>query len=80
MADCTFQGTFTKPPKEELTPLQYFKLFFKYEILNTMVENTNFYGVRKYGTSVNTSKDEISSFIGIHILMGTVQLPNYKAY
>ena len=80
MADCTFQGTFTEPPKEELTPLQYFKLFFEYEILSTMVENTNFYGVRKYGTSVNTNKDEISSFIGIHILMGTVQLPNYKGY
>ena len=27
MADRTFQGTFTEPREEELTPLQYFKLF-----------------------------------------------------
>ena len=80
MADRTFQGTFTEPPAEELTPLQYFKLFFKDEILNAIVENTNLYSVQKSGTSINTNKDEISSFIGIHILMGIVQLPNYKAY
>ena len=41
MADRMFQGTFTEPPEEELTSLQYFKLFFKDEILNTIVENTN---------------------------------------
>ena len=80
MADCTFQGTFTEPPEEELTPLQYFKLIFKDEILNTIVESTNLYSVQKPGTSVNTNKDETSSFIGIHIPVGIVQLPNYKAY
>ena len=79
MADRTFQGTFTEPP-EELTPRQYLKLFFKDEILNTIVENTKLYRVQKSGTLVNTTKDEISSFIGIHILMGIAQLPNYKAY
>ena len=80
MADRTFQGTFTEPREEELTPLQYFKLFLKNKILNTIVENTNLYSVQKSGTSVNTNKDEISSFIGIQILMGIVQLPNHKAY
>ena len=79
VTDRTFQGIFTEPPEEELTPLQYFKLFFKDEILNTIVENTNLYSVQKSGTSVNTNKDEILSFIGIHVLMGIVQLPNYKA-
>ena len=44
------------------------------------MENTNLYIVQKSGASVNTNKDEISSFIGKHILMGIVQLPNYKAY
>ena len=34
--DHTFQGTFTEPPEEELIPLQYFKRFFKDEILNTI--------------------------------------------
>ena len=29
IADRTFQGTFTEPPEEELTPRQYFKLFSK---------------------------------------------------
>ena len=80
VADCTFQGTFTEPREEELTPLQYFKLFLKDEILNTIVENTNLYSVQKSENSVNTNKDEISSFIGIYILMGIVQLPNHKAY
>ena len=80
VADRTFQGTFTEPREEELTPLQYFKLFLKDEILNTIVENTNLYSVQKSENSVNTNKDEISSFIGIYILMGIVQLPNHKAY
>ena len=74
VADRTFQGTFTEPREEELTPLQYFKLFLKDEILNTIVENTNLYSVQKSENSVNTNKDEISSFIGIYILMGIVQL------
>ena len=34
--DHTFQGTFTEPPEEELIPLQYFKRFFKDEILNAI--------------------------------------------
>ena len=58
----------------------HLKLFSKDEILSTIVENTNLYRVQKSGTLVNTTKDEISSFIGIHILMGIVQLPNYEAY
>ena len=74
MVDRTLQGTFAEPPEEELTPLQYFKLFFKDEILNTIIENTNLCSVQKSRTSVNTNKDEISSFIGIHTLMGIVQL------
>ena len=76
MNDCTFQGIFTEPPEEQLIPLQYFKLFLKDEILNTIVENTDLYSVQKSGTSVNTNKKEVSSFNGIHILMGIVQLPN----
>ena len=58
----------------------HLKLFSKDEILSTIVENTNLYRVQKSGTLVNTTEDEISSFIGIHILMGIVQLPNYEAY
>ena len=34
--DHTFQGTFTELPEEELIPLQYFKRFFKDEILNAI--------------------------------------------
>ena len=60
VADRTFQGTFTEPREEELTPLQCFKLFLKDEILNTIVENTNLYSVQKSENSVNTNKDEIS--------------------
>ena len=56
------------------------QLFFKDEIWNTIVENTNLNSVQKSVTSVNTNKDEISSFIGIHILMGIVQLPNYNSH
>ena len=80
MADCTFQRTFTELPEEELTPLQYFKFFFKDEILNAIVENTNLCSVKKSGTSVNTNKDKISSFIGIHILIGIVQLPKLRSF
>ena len=79
MTDCTFQGRFSESPEEELTTLQYFNIFFKDDILNTMLEKTNLCSVQKSGASVNTDKNKITSFIGIHILMGIVHLQNYKA-
>ena len=41
-----------------------------------VVENTNLYSVQRTTISINTSTDEIGFFIGMHILMDIVQLPN----
>ena len=70
--------SFSENPEEELIPIRYFKLFLKDEILNTYIENTILHRIQNSGTSVNSNKAEITSFIGIHILMGIVQIPIYK--
>ena len=41
-----------------------------------VVENTNLYSVQRTTISISISTDEIGFFIGMHILMGIVQLPN----
>ena len=36
--------------------------------------------MQKTGSSINVTEMEISSFIGMHMLMGIVQLPSYTSY
>ena len=54
--------------------------FFTDETPKIVVDNTNLYSVQKSGVSINTNKEEITTFIGIQIMMGIIQLPNYRAY
>ena len=70
--------------KEEIqelkTPLEYFKLFWSDELIDLVVEQTNLYSTQKTGHSVNTNRDEIEQLLGMHIMMGIVQLPSYAMY
>ena len=79
--DCTFTGTlYPPPPQEELTPLQYFKMFFDDSLIGLLAEQTNIYSVSKSGTSVNTNSKEIEQFLGTLIMMGIIKLPRYRMY
>ena len=75
-----FQEYFSDLPEEELTPMQYFNLFLKEDVLKLTVENTNLYSIQRTGIPINTNTEEIRTFIGMLTLLGIVQLPTYKLY
>ena len=81
--DITFKGEeFSLPPEgaDEMTPLNYFKIFWSDDIINLLVEQTNLYSVQQTGSSINTNKSEMEQFIGIQMLMSIVSLPAYYMY
>ena len=81
--DITFKGEeFSLPPEgaDEMTPLNYFKIFWSDDIINLLVEQTNLYSVQQTGSSINTNKSEMEQFIEIQMLMSIVSLPAYYTY
>ena len=79
--DNTFTGQFSPPPDDVLTPLQYFRQFFTDETLELIVHQTNLYSTQKdISKPVNTSKDEILTFIGLRMKMGIVKLPSPRMF
>ena len=67
-------------PDEIKSPYKYFKQFFNDELLQLVVNNTNLCSTQKTGKCINTTVDEISTFIGTQMLMGLVKLPSYSDY
>ncbi|XP_039300501.1 piggyBac transposable element-derived protein 3-like [Nilaparvata lugens] len=69
-------------PPPELTQFQYFKKFFSDDIIEMFVTETNRYSVQKSGgeKSINTNKNEIEQFFGIHIMSGVIKVPSYRLY
>ena len=55
-------------------------MFFQEDVLERIVEMTNLYSVQKTGNSVKTTADKITTYIGMHILMGIVPFPSYRHY
>ena len=75
-----FQRVLSNPPNEAPTSLHYFYEFFNDETLKIVVDYTNIYSVQMSGFSINTNKEEITTFIGTQIMVGIIQLPNCRAY
>jgi hypothetical protein len=50
------------------------------EVVENFVEQSNLYCVKKKGRSVNTNKNEMEQFLGIHIMAGTVNYPSCRMY
>ena len=63
--------------QEELSALDYFKMFWNEKLRNLVVEDTNLYIVQKSGSSVNISP-EIEQLVGMHMIMGVTALPSYS--
>ncbi len=77
----SFSGPdFPDPPREDLSPLKYFKMFFDDELISTIVEQTNLYSVQTSNRNINTNKNEIEQFLGILVMMGILKYPQYKMY
>ena len=57
--DITIKGEeFSLPPEgaDEMTPLNYFKIFWSDDIINLLVEQTYLYSVQQTGSSINKNK------------------------
>ena len=78
-----FRGKqFGNPPISfyEMCPIDFFKLFWTYNITQTLVVQTNLYSVQEQGKNISTLAKEIEQFLGMHILMGIMKLPDYNFY
>ena len=71
---------FPDPPVEEVSPLQYFKLFFDDQLISHIADQSNLYAVQQTGRSHNTNSNEIEQYIGILLMMGIIKLPQYRMY
>ena len=78
ITDDSFHGKFSDTPKPELTPLQYFKLFFIVEAIAQITQQANWYSVQKSCKSFDVDENEIAKSIGMNMLMGLVKLPHHK--
>ena len=45
-----------------------------------MVDNTNLYSIQQPGKHISTVADEMSTFIGMQVMMGLVKLPTFSDY
>jgi hypothetical protein len=63
---------------DELTALDYFKLFWTDDLTDLVAPNN--YSVQKGKVSVNTNCHELEQYIGIHVKMGIIALPSYTLY
>ena len=63
-----------------MRPIDFFKLFWTGNITQTLVEQTNLYSVEEQGKNISTCAKEIEQFLGMHILMGIMKLPDYNLY
>lgn len=80
VSDHSFKGSFSDPPDEMFGPLGYFKHFFTDDILRMIVEQTNLYCFQQSGKLLKTDEAELWEFIGIHLMMGIINLPLYHLY
>ncbi|XP_039276089.1 piggyBac transposable element-derived protein 3-like [Nilaparvata lugens] len=68
------------PSVLEKTPYDYFKMFFDNDLINLIVDNSNLYSVQMTGKSISVTKEDISDFLAIELLVGVVQMPAYTDY
>jgi hypothetical protein len=66
--DAVCNGSFAVPPDDEITPFEYLKQMCRREGIENFVEQSNLYCVQKTGRSLDTNKDEMEQFLGIHII------------
>ena len=77
---CSFVGP-TKPLGLDASPVDYFFQLFPMMLINNIVEQTNLYAEQKGAVNfIPTCVSEIRAYLAILLLMGIVQLPNYRCY
>ncbi|KAJ8950055.1 hypothetical protein NQ314_008061 [Rhamnusium bicolor] len=67
------------PDSYELeSPLNFFEKYFTKDSFE--LENTNLYAVQRNSRFVPTTLQEMTTFVGIHIVMGNCHYPRIKCY
>ena len=73
-----FQGNaFTLPERDDMTPMEYFKLIWDDEMTKNLVEETNDYSIQVSGKCINANVKEMEQFLGLHMLTPIIRLPGY---
>uniref|UniRef100_A0A8C4DNN4 PiggyBac transposable element-derived protein domain-containing protein n=1 Tax=Dicentrarchus labrax TaxID=13489 RepID=A0A8C4DNN4_DICLA len=65
---------------DELSLRSYFAQLFDDDLFQHIAEQTNLYSCQLIGASINTTVDEIKSFVGIKLIMGVVRMPSMDDY
>jgi hypothetical protein len=71
---------FPDPPFPRKSPIEYFLEFFSNELIQEITEQTRLYAAQNDKTNFQLSNDEMKQFLGVILLMGIVQMPDYKMY
>lgn len=59
----------------------FFENYFTDDLITNFIENTNLYAVQNNGANFPaTTKNEIKTFLGIHILLGVMRFPSVNLY
>ncbi|MGH0141837.1 UNVERIFIED_CONTAM: hypothetical protein FKN15_029653 [Acipenser sinensis] len=58
----------------------YFVRFFDDDLFQLIAEQTNLYSCQLIGASINTTVDELKSFVGMKLIMGVVRMPSMDDY
>ena len=61
-----------------MRPVDFFKLFWTNNITQTLAQQTNLYSVQEQGKNISNCAKEIEQFLGMHILMDIMKLPDYS--
>ena len=75
--DTSFKGKEFSPPPEnaaEMTPLQYFEVFWDDNILEHIAYHTNLYSVQQSGKSIKTNVKDNEVFFGIQMTLAIVRM------
>ena len=70
------------PPEnfDQLTPLNYFQMFWGQDLDQLIADQTNLYSTQLTAKSIGVTANEIRQMIGIQMLMAVVKLPQYDMY
>lgn len=79
--ECEWTGEIQRDENiDSKTPHEQFKEYFTDEFFELLSEQTNIYGLQKYGQIINTSAREMKIFFGIHMLMGSYKFPRVRLF
>lgn len=71
---------FNEPIPSNWSAVDYFYRFFPKDLIEYITSNTNLYSTQETGMPIKVTKEEITDFLAINILMGIVSMPSYKDF